>query len=84
MFTYSIGYWEAYRRFQGGFVLVVRGGYVGGSFQGGIYYGEGNFHEGDTGRDIAMKGRQISQHYKKNDQKLNKKQVFSTESKEQH
>ena len=40
VFTYSNGYWEVYRRFQGdffGFEGGLRGeGYVGGSFLGGI------------------------------------------------
>ena len=43
VFTYSNGYWKAYRRFQWDFFLVWGGvdggGYVGGSFLGGICHG---------------------------------------------
>ena len=50
MFTYSNGYWEVYRRFQGDFfglgVGLRGGGYVGGSFLGGIFHG---------GRENSMK-----------------------------
>ena len=50
MLTYSIAYWEVYRRFQGRFFLVGGGG-VGGYMGGSLY--EGRFH----GRwNIAMKG----------------------------
>ena len=42
-FTYSTGYWEVYRRFQGDFfglgVGFRGGGYMGGSFLGGIFHG---------------------------------------------
>ena len=43
VFTYSNGYWEVYRRFQGDFfwfgVGLRGGGYVGGSSLGGICHG---------------------------------------------
>ena len=49
VFTYSNGYWEMYRRFQGDFlglgVGLREGGYVGGSFLGGICHGEKIFNE---------------------------------------
>ena len=81
MLTYSIGYWEVYRRFQGGFFLIVGGGR---GCAGGSSY-EGSFHER---RDIAVKGaRDFPALFKKKDQKLNKNKkqtTFSTESKEQH
>ena len=48
MLTYSNGYWEAYRRFQGEFFLVVGGG--GGSvviwedlFMKEVFMGEGTW-----------------------------------------
>ena len=52
--TYSNGYWEAYRRFQGDFLvagggLLREGGYVGRTFHGVIFMGEKNFHEGSAG-----------------------------------
>ena len=54
VFTYSNGYWEVYKRFQGDFfglgVGLSGGGYVGGSFLGGIC------HEG---REIQWKERGI-------------------------
>ena len=50
LFTYSNGYWEVYRRFQGDFFLFGKGekklrggGYVGGSFHGGICHGGREF-----------------------------------------
>jgi hypothetical protein len=42
IFTYSIGYWEVYRRFRRDFFLVRGlggGGYGGGSFHGGCFLG---------------------------------------------
>jgi hypothetical protein len=50
---------------------------VGGYFHGGGFHGK---------KDIPIRGHRISQSYlkKKNDKKLNKKTIFSTESKEQH
>ena len=63
MFTYSNGYWEVYRRFQGdSFGLGVglrKGGYVGGSFLGGICYGVEKFNEKGTGfSSIIIKKKQ--------------------------
>jgi hypothetical protein len=52
MLTYSIGYWEVYRHFQGGFFLVGGWGWWVGGYMGGSFH-EGSFH---GGRDIAMKG----------------------------
>ena len=55
MFTYSNGYWEVYRHFQGDFFLgggrenLMEGGYVGGSFHGGICHGEENFNDWGVG-----------------------------------
>ena len=49
VFTYSNGYWEVYRRFQGDFLVwggVEGGGYVGGSLLEGICHG---------GREIQWK-----------------------------
>ena len=50
MFTYSNGYWEVYRHFQGDFFGLGgenRGGggvgYVGGHFHGGTSHGEREF-----------------------------------------
>ena len=51
MLTYSIGYWEVYRRFQRGFFLVVGGS---GS---GVMWKDLTMKEVFHGRrDIAMKG----------------------------
>ena len=74
MLTYSIGYLEVYRRFQGRFFLVVGGGwvrvYVGGSFH------EGSFH---GGRDIAIKGTpDFPALFKKRSEIKYKKRSFST------
>jgi hypothetical protein len=47
----------------------------------------GSFHEGSFhgGRDIAIRGRRISQHcFKKRSEIKYKKTTFSTESKQQH
>ena len=53
MFIYSNGYWEVYRRFQGGFfglgVGFKGGGYMGGSFLGGIFHGKEKFNEKGAG-----------------------------------
>jgi hypothetical protein len=51
LFTYSIGYWEVYRRFQEEFFLVGGWGWSRG-------YGRGSFHGGYFigGKDISMKG----------------------------
>ena len=44
--TYSNGYWEVYRRFQGDFWVgegLRKGGYVGGTFHRGICHGRRKF-----------------------------------------
>ena len=47
VFTYSNGYWEVHRRFQGDFLFgeegLRRGDYVGGTFHGGIFHGRRKF-----------------------------------------
>ena len=53
VFTYSNGYWEVYRRFQGDFICLgvglKRGNYVGGSFLGGICHGGRKFNDKGAG-----------------------------------
>ena len=71
MFTYSNGYWEVYRRFQGDFF-----GW-GGGLRGGGYgedlsmeefvMGEENFHEGGAG---------FFSIFLKNNEKINMKKFF--------
>ena len=80
MFTYSNGYWEVYRRYQGDFfglgVEFRGGGYMGGSFLGGIFHG---------GREIQWKGAGFSSiTIKKKQWKYKYEKVFSIESKEKH
>ena len=53
MFTYSNGYWEVYRRFQGGFF-----GLGGGGLRGGIMQGELSMEKFVMGKNISMKGVQ--------------------------
>ena len=54
MFTYSNGYWEVYRRFQGDF-FWFRGGVEGGGLlwedisMEKLFMGEENFNEGGAG-----------------------------------
>ena len=78
LFTYSIGYWEVYGHFQWDFFWWGESGekvtWKDLSMEE-FYLGEGNF---------PWRGHRISQHYLKKDQKLKKKQGFSTESKGQH
>ena len=56
MFTYSNGYWEVYRRYQGDFfglgVGFRGGGYMEGSFLGGIFLEEEKFNEKVAGFSI--------------------------------
>ena len=63
MFTYSNGYWEVYRRYQGDFfglgVGFRRGGYMGGSFLGEIFHGEEKFNQKGAGlSSITIKNKQ--------------------------
>ena len=72
MFTYSNGYWEVYRRYQGdffGFGVGFRGGgYMGGSFLGGIFHGEEKFNEKGAGLSSIT--------IKKNNENINMKKFF--------
>ena len=56
-------------------LVVVGGGYMGGSFHGGICHGEENFHEGGAGFFLHFLKEQWKSKYEK---------VYSTKSKEQH
>ena len=60
MFTYSNGYWEVYRRFQGDFFGLggdLRGeGYMGGYFHGETSHG---------GSEFQLRWRKIFEHYLK-------------------
>ena len=70
MFTYSNGYWEVYRRFQGDFFGWgrVEGGYVGGCFHGGNSHG---------GQRLSMEGAQdFLALFTKNNEKINMKRFF--------
>ena len=79
MFTCSNGYWEVYRRFQGDFSV---GGGVGGEW---VMRGELSMEKFFIGKQISMKGVQdFLAFFEKNDEKINMKKFFSTESKEQH
>ena len=74
VFTYSNGYWEVYRRFQGDF-FGWGGGYVGGELSMEEFFmGKENFHE----------GAQDSLAFFKEQPKNKCEKVFSTEIKEQH
>ena len=48
MFTYSNGYWEVYRRFQGDF-FGLGVGFKGGGYIGGSFMGEEKFNEKGAG-----------------------------------
>ena len=61
--TYSIGYWEVYRRFQEDFFGwgegLRREGYAGGTFHREFVMGEENFHEGKAGFTSIIKKKTI-------------------------
>ena len=65
MFTYSNGYWEVYRRYQGDFfglgVEFRGGGYMGGSFLGGVFHGEEKFNEKGAGLSFRKKSPFLEQ-----------------------
>ena len=78
MLTYSNGYWEVYRRFQGDFLVG------GGVYKRGICWGNFPSRNLSWRKKISMKGAQdFLALLKKNNEKINTK-VFSTGSKEQH
>ena len=81
MLTYSIGYWEVYRLFQRRFFLVGGGRRASGAIRKDLSMKEVFMGEGT----LLWRGRRISQHYLKKDQKLYiKKTGFSTEGGEHH
>ena len=73
MFTYSNGYWEVYRRFQGDF-FGLGGGVEGRGLRGRIF----PWRNLSWGKRISMKGAQdFLALFKKNNEKINMKSFFN-------
>ena len=71
MLTYSNGYWEVYRRFQGDFLVG------GGVEKRGICWGNFPWRNLSWGKKISMKGAQdFLALFKKNNEKINMKKFF--------
>ena len=80
VFTYSNGYWEVYRRFQGNFFWSEGGSWVEGLrgrkfHMEEILMGEDTFNGG---------GRRIFLHHLKKQWKIKHEKFFSAESEKQH
>ena len=78
VFTYSNGYWEVYRRFQGDFLV---GGGVEGTGLCGVSFPWRNLSKG---KKFYEGGAGLFSIFFKDNEKIEYEKVFSTESKEQH